>query len=174
MVVYMGESTKHPFKPLGGRLKALRQRRHESLAEVSGAIEIDIDALQRIEDGAELPNEETLLLLMTHFGLKEEEAQKLWKLAGYDKDRTTQEYLEQKPYVMVAPIDNRIIYTDTVHVAVNNYGVIINFMQGMGPNGQPVAVSRLGMSREHAESLLQVLRATLDQSNKTPKSLPAP
>jgi hypothetical protein len=78
---------------------------------------------------------------------------------------------------MITPIDNRIIYTDTVHVMVNNYGVVMNFMQTSGSNNQPVTVSRIGMSREHAESVLQVLKRTLTESENAPsepKRLDAP
>ena len=55
-----------------------------------------------------------------------------------------------------------------VHVMVNNYGVIMNFMQGAGPNNQPLAVARIGMSREHAKSVLEVLQKTLDQADEPP------
>ncbi len=72
---------------------------------------------------------------------------------------------------MVLPADARIVYTDMVHVMVNNYGVIMNFMQTAGPGSQPLAVSRIGMSREHAQSVLEVLQKTLALHN--PKKLPS-
>jgi hypothetical protein len=58
---------------------------------------------------------------------------------------------------------------------VNNYGVVMNFMQGGGPNMQPLAVARVGMSKEHAKSVLDVLKQTLSQSEQGPtlqKALP--
>jgi hypothetical protein len=60
-----------------------------------------------------------------------------------------------------------------IQVMVNNYGVIINFMQGAGPGSQPMAVSRVGMSKEHARSVLEVLQKTLEQADNppTPKRL---
>jgi hypothetical protein len=63
-----------------------------------------------------------------------------------------------------------------IQVMVNNYGVIINFMQGAGPANQPLAVSRVGMSKEHARSVLEVLQKTLDQAENpaTPKQLQGP
>lgn len=159
------------FKSLGNHLKNLRQKRQESLAEVSGAVEIDIDTLAQIEQGISRPSEDILLLLISHFGAKEDEATKLWELAGFDQSKVpasnmaNDENGDVRPMVMVMPVDARIVYTDMVHVMVNNYGVVMNFMQGAGPGNQPLAVARVGMSREHAESVLAVLQQTLQQAN---------
>lgn len=176
-----GNNPDNQYKSLGIHLKHLRQKRQESLAEVSGAVEIDIDMLSKIEQGKALPSEDILLLLISHFGAKEDEATKLWEQAGYEQEKVPATNMinddsgQAKPMVMVMPTDARIVYTDMVHVMVNNYGVVMNFMQGAGPNNQPLAVARIGMSREHAESVLSVLQQTLAQSseNAEPKSLPA-
>jgi hypothetical protein len=65
---------------------------------------------------------------------------------------------------MVLPGDVRIVYTDMLHVSVNDYGVVMNFLQGSGPKNPPLAIARVGMSREHAKSVLEVLQKTLAQS----------
>lgn len=156
----------------------MRLKRRESLAEVSGAVEIDIDELTNIEQGIKRPSEDILLLLISHFGAKEDEATKLWEQAGYSQNNIPSNHMTNddqgntKPAVMVMPMDARIVYTDMVHVMVNNYGVVMNFMQGAGPNDQPLAVARIGMSKEHAQSVLEVLQKTLSQHNQ--KSLPSP
>ena len=168
-----------PYQALGRRLKVLRERASESLPELSGALEIDIETLSQIEKGITRPSEETLLLLVTHFGVKEDEASKLWEVAGYLPDKlpvsngANDEGL--KPMLMVMP-DSRIVYTDTVHVMVNNYGVVMNFMQSGGADNQPMAVARVGMSREHAKSVLELLQKTLSQKihDVSSKKLPAP
>ncbi len=162
----MSPKSNQPHQPLGNKLKSLREKVRESLAEVSGALEIDIDLLEKIEHGEQLPSEDVLMLLISHFSMKDEDATKLWELAGYDKATTTPSSVElfgDKSSVMVMPTDARIVYTDMVHVMVNNYGVVMNFMQGAGPNNQPLAVARVGMSHEHAKSVLEVLRQTLEQ-----------
>lgn len=149
----------------------MREKLQESVAEVSGAVEIDSTELAAFEQGADRPSEDILLLLISHFGVKEEEAGQLWKLAGYDKEDFIIDANQDgdKPPVFVMPGDARIAYTDMVHIMVNNYGVVMNFMQGPGPNNQPMIVSRIGMSREHAQSMLELLQRTL---NTSPKSLP--
>ena len=168
----------YPYLVLGRRLKRLRERRRETLAEVSGAVEIDILQLEAIETGKRLPSEDILLLLINHFSIKDSEATKLWELAGYDQPEAdtllpspADDPQMMKQALIVMPVDNRIVYTDTVHVMVNNYGVVMNFMQGGGSASQPLSVARIGMSKEHAKSVLELLRRTLAQSE--PKSIPS-
>jgi len=170
----------NPYKTLGARLKRMRLGHKESLAEVSGAVEIEIDSLSQMELGQNRPSQDILLLLISHFALKEDEAVKLWKMAGYkdndlpgfENQGTLADPIVGQPMMVVMPLDTRIIYTDMVHANVNNYGVVLSFMQNTGQGNQPLAVSRLGMSREHAKSLMEVLQRTLSQSE--PKILPAP
>lgn len=172
----MTEGNKQPFYPLGTQLRKLREKRKETLAEVSGAVEIEPDALNAIEEGAERPAEDILLLLISHFAAKEDVATKLWELAGFDQDELPTQNMvnnsrgQAQNGAVVMASDAPIVYTDMVHVMVNNYGVIMNFMQTAGTGNQPLAVSRVGMSREHAQSVLEVLQKTLSlQQNTTPK-----
>lgn len=171
-----------PYKTLGARLRGMRESIRESLAEVAGSVEIDITDLTAIEQGTTRPAEDILLLLISHFAIKEDDATKLWELAGYEQSDTGTISMSAdgmgavKNSVMVMPVDARITYTDMAHVIVNEHGVVINFMQTGGPNNQPLVVSRLGMSREHAKSVLDILEKTMAQqeAGSTPKSLPAP
>lgn len=170
------KSSNKPFKTLGHQLKNIREKRQESLAEVSGAVEIDLDMLSTYEEGIERPGEDILLLLISHFATKEDVATKLWELAGYDHDELPVKNVvndsrgQAQNGVIVLPGDARIVYTDMVHVMVNNYGVVMNFLQTAGTNNQPLAVARIGMSKEHAQSVLEVLQKTL--ALNVPKTLP--
>lgn len=179
----MGESQSKPFKSFGEVLKKLRSKASKTPAEVSGAVEIDESRLKAFENGEQRPSEDILLLLIQHFQLKDEQADELWKLAGYNGDPQAEHFFindeqgnPQQVTVSVTPHDARIVYTDMIQVMVNNYGVIINFLQGAGPSNQPLAVSRVGMSKEHARSVLEVLKKTLDQADNPPppKQLKAP
>lgn len=158
---------------LGKRLRVMREKLRETLAEVSGAVEIEIDTLANIEHDVEKPSEDILLLLISHFNVKEEDAKKLWELAEYEPlDSKKDSDLVKSAGITVLPADARIIYTDIAHAVANQNGLVINFMQESGLGGQPLIVSRLGMSKEHARSLIEALKKTLDQSE--PKALPAP
>jgi len=155
-------------------------RLQESVAEVSGAVEIDTGKLASFEEGLNRPSEDILELLITHFSLKEAEAAKLWKLAGYDdpkndNDRDDDMHIAPQP-VMLLPFDARIIYTDTMNVVIDKHGVVINFMQGAGLNGQAMPAARVGMSLEYAKKVADTLQATIRTATepKTQKNLPAP
>ena len=164
----MDDSKAQPtYKPLGRKLKELRSRSNESLAEASGAVEIDVRELAAIELGQNRPSEEVLLLLISHFGAKDEEAVKLWEMAGYGMEKIPAAHLSSVELQQLEPAakaEQQILFTDVVDVMVNNYGVVMNFMQGGAPNSSPASIARVGMSREHAKSVLQILQATLSQT----------
>ena len=163
------------YKQLGRKLKELRARANETLAEASGAVEIDVRELAAIELGQARPSEEVLLLLISHFGAKDEDAVKLWEMAGYGMDKIPVAHLsssEQAAHEPVAKSEKRILFTDVVDVVVNNYGVVMNFMQNNGSSASPVPVARVGMSREHAKSVLKILQITLSQTEKNVSTAP--
>src|ERR1700748_2828432 len=80
-----------PYETLGSQLRHLRERNRESMAEVSGAVEIDETELSKIEAGAERPSEDILLLLISHFAVEDDKAAELWQLAGYDRQEDERE-----------------------------------------------------------------------------------
>lgn len=165
-----------PYKLFGEVLKRLRSDASKTSAEVSGAVEIDETVLNKYESGEDRPTEDILMLLIAHFQLKDDQAKRLWELAGYRGSPDSEQYFMnddsgdvQQITVGVTPQDARIVYTDMIQVMVNKYGVILNFMQGAGVGNQPLAVSRVGMSKEHAKSVLEVLKKTLDQAENPPQ-----
>ncbi|HSW99116.1 MAG TPA: helix-turn-helix transcriptional regulator [Candidatus Saccharimonadales bacterium] len=167
------DAQKIPFKTLGEKLKTIRQKLHESVAEVSGAVEIEEQQLSKIEQGHERPSEDILLLLINHFGMQDDDAAKLWQLAGYDQphdhDHGPAPNEANRTMVMIMAVDPRVIYSDGAQVTANNVGVVLNFSQNNGGQ-QPLTTARIGMSREQAYSLLKTLEHTLEQSK--PRQLP--
>lgn len=170
-----------PFKTLGNHLKYLREHLSESIDEVSGAVEIDVETLDRIEQGVERPSEEILMLLISHFNMHDGEAVQLWELAGYDRRATVEvgaslhdEVQSGKPLVMLLALDIRTQYTDGVSVDVNQAGVVMTFTQA-GGQSLPQPVSRVGMSLQQAEAVSTVLqKALLRARYERLKGLPAP
>ena len=171
-------SEEQPFKVLGEKLKTIRQKLHESVAEVSGAVEIDEQSLQRIEQGKERPTEDILMLLINHFGMQDDDAATLWQLAGYEEPGSRDEHdhnhergqeSQSRTMVMIMAVDPRVIYTDGAQVTANSNGVIMGFSQGVGtPNA--ITTAKVGMSREQAYKLLNTLEQTLKASE--PRQLP--
>lgn len=159
-----------PFKKLGDRLKTIRQKLHESVSEVSGAVEIDELKLQRIEQGVERPSEDILMLLISHFGMHDDEAAGLWQLAGYDQPRHDDHHSDDngKATILVMAVDPRVIYSDGVQIDASKNGVVISFSQNNGSQGT-LTTAKIGMSREQASSVIQALQHALEGSQ--PKRL---
>ena len=170
------DKTNQPFASLGERLKDLRKRSKETVAEAAGAVEIGEDDLRKIEQGVERPSEEILMLLISHFGMKEDEAVRLWEMAGYDAsdDEPQESHTVTKTITMAIAMDPRVMYSDSVHVAGNKHGVVLSFMQPGGGDLPQLPISRIGMSHTQAKELTKLLRDTLyllEQHNQ-PKGLP--
>ncbi len=170
----MDKKQHEPFKQLGERLKRIRQKLHESVAEVSGAVEIDEPTLQRIEQGWERPSEDILMLLISHFGMHDDEATGLWRLAGYNQahsheSSSADDISAARTAILVMAPDPRVIYSDGVQVHATNSGVVIAFSQNSGvPNS--FVTTRVGMSREQAQAVAQALQEALVRT--TPRQLP--
>lgn len=164
-----------PYKLLGGQLKYLRQNRAESIEEVSDAVEIATETLKQIEDGIERPPEDILMLMINHFGMKDDEAVHLWDLAGYNKHNQPKESIEEDiqkrtVFIMMA-IDNRILYSDSVHITANLNGIVLNFAQAsIDQNGQPQSIARVGMSYEQAQIVTNLLQQTIINRNNAKKN----
>jgi DNA-binding XRE family transcriptional regulator len=173
-----------PYKALGDRLKFLREQWQQTLREVSLTLEIEQSTLEAIEDGKALPNHEVLDMLISHFLLTDDQADDLRELADMGQDKSSDfpipvglEDMLTKQLIMYLPVDNKVVYTDAMHANVNDHGVILQFMQQLPNTSQPAVVSRVGMSREHAEKVIEVLRQTLNQhdlSKKSKRTLQAP
>ena len=50
-----------------------------------------------------------------------------------------------------------IMYTDNIFMSTNEFGVVLDVMQRLGPSNKMRIVSRIGMSRAHAKKFLQEL-----------------
>lgn len=182
-MVGMGNTPQQkPYQTLGKHLRYLREQHSESLAEVSGAVEIDEKLLERIEAGQERPAEDILLLLISHFDMQDQEAVQLWELAGYDGDGPVSSQAEellqdisngQKPVVVLLGIDGRTMYTDSVSIDADKAGIVMNFGQ-LNNKKQQQTVAKLGMSYEQAQEVLKQLQYALlrGQFERDPKSLP--
>lgn len=171
-----------PFITLGKHLKFVREQLRRSLAEVSGAVEIEELTLERIEAGLERPAEDILLLLISHLGVQDQEAVQLWELADYDGEVPEQIRPDptngllspgNKSIVMLMALDMRTVYSDGLDINYNQAGITLNFTQTSGqPQAMPVA--RIGMSYDQAARVLQNLQQALLKATylRGPKALP--
>ena len=172
----MSEST--PFTSLGKHLRYVREQSQESLAEVSGAVEIEEQTLARIEAGEERPTEDILLLLISHFGVQDQEAVHLWELADYsgelpDQLRADIDVPANAKVVMLLAMDMRTMYSDGLDITSGPAGLTLNFTQ-VNAKQQPNPVARVGMSYEQAQLVLTQLGKALltARYNKGLRGLP--
>lgn len=171
------EKGKSPFVKLGQKLRAFRYGAKESLHEVSGAVELEADIVESYENGERRPSEDVLSLLLSHYGVSDDEADEIWDLAGYGEASSHQISEIDSPMptgnVVVIPIDGRIVYSDSANISINKHGVVMTFMQNslMGP--QQVPAARVGMSLEHAKEIHAILGKTISEATaREPKKLP--
>ena len=149
------------YEKFGKVLHSLRRKYHTTTKELCGALEINEDYLNRLELGLERPSEDLVELMISHFALDDSLADNLWVLAGYPLEKLDDVTVQ----IAQMPLSElKISYTDMVHISVNNFGVVLNFMQNVSPNNQPFVVSRLGMSKEHAKSVADLIYRTLEAS----------
>jgi hypothetical protein len=168
-----------PFVTLGKHLQSVREQASRSLAEVSGAVEIDEKQLKLIEAGQKRPEEDVMLLLISYFNVADQEALHLWELARYDTklsdhlelsestdgDKTAISELMTKPMVMLLTMDVRTMYSDGVEITCNEAGVTLNFTQitnqvkGNRPNN--LSIAKVGMSYNQAEKVFKTLELAL-------------
>lgn len=179
---------KKPFASLGSHLRTVREQSKRSLAEVSGAVEIDQRQLELIESGQQRPEEEVMLLLISYFDVQDQEALHLWELADYDSDLNDHLQFDRlddgiefndsstaKPMIMLLALDVRTLYSDGLDVKIDPAGVTLQFTQAVANQAQPVPVARLGMSHGQAELVMKTLqRALLQAKFGGTKQLPPP
>ena len=167
-----------PYKNLGQEIRKIRTAQKRTVLDVSSAVELNPTSLSRIESGQIRPTQETINLLINHFDLAEDDANRLWQLAGYEQQlslgtdiSSTEPQLDNyidsilgnsSKQIVMAVNDQRIVYTDVIHVRVNNHGVVVSFLQGAG-DSQPSLINRFGMSLEHARSLVRELGQAIER-----------
>lgn len=54
-----------------------------------------------------------------------------------------------------------VLYADFVYMKSNEHGVVLDFAQQIGPSNQYNVVTRIGISKEHARSLIDHLEGLL-------------
>jgi len=63
--------------------------------------------------------------------------------------------------IKLDPNKTPILYTDSIFISSNKLGLVLNVAQSMGPIPQQNIVARIGMSKQHAQELLEVLNKHL-------------
>lgn len=78
-----------------------------------------------------------------------------------------QENLPSGSVKISVPSEVKILYSDSVIIRANKFGLVLDFAQQVAPRQQNI-VARIGMSREHAQAFAQVLVGQLEKDRKKP------
>lgn len=170
---------KKNFSEFGQKLKSLRIKKGSSITMVAKVIGINRTHLSKLENGHERPSMQVLNNLINHFSLLREEALELANLAGYTGQgmivtepelkregvnpmKNNSDSVQSTRAVQVTIKDNTpVLYTDSIFISKNHFGMILDFAQSMGPTNKQIVVARVGLSIEHAKALLGVLTKKL-------------
>ncbi len=169
-----------PYRDLGLHLQLLRSKHNRTINEVCGAVEIDSKLLNKIESGVERPAEDLLEQLINHYQMEDQDALRLWSLAGYDTNDLLVENVDPlltdiipKNIVMLLALEQRTLYSDSLDIHYDANGLVLNFKQVAG-QPQAMSVAKLGMSYEQANKVYETLHRVLLRHKylNGPKALP--
>lgn len=160
---------------IGTRLAHFRKQLGETIDDVSAAVEVETGDLVAYESGSEVPSSEMLAMLLAHYKVEPDKAAEIFTNAGYgtnvieeglvimSADESSNDE-EKREIRITVPADVKVNYTDMVQVMTNQYGVVINFLQ-LAPGNNAQVVSRIGMSKEHTKSLVELLSKNLERDS---------
>jgi hypothetical protein len=55
------------------------------------------------------------------------------------------------------PVRTPVLYADSVSIKSSETGVVMDFMQQVGPTNQYVVIARIGVSKDHAKLIIDNL-----------------
>jgi len=166
---------------LGSELRKLRKAASESLAVTAKAVDIDRSHLNKIELGAYKPSLEILNSLLAHFSVEGNKASQLRLMVtepqverlvvGSEEEKDHKDMQTPVPakkpdvQVMFNPGQTPVLYTDSVFVTSNEFGLVLDVAQNI-PGNQQNIVARFGMSFDHAKKLVQVMHNHLEKNER--------
>ena len=170
------------FEGFATKMRLYRQRKNESITQVGQAVGIDRTHLSKLENGHERPSKQVLLRLIRHYSLSISEASELWNLAGYptglvafeeeitekevrnNMDNKQQQNISGETGMKITvPENSSVLYADAVFVTRTKYGIVFDFAQGVVTTNEKRVVSRIGMSVEHAQDLVNAIQQNINQ-----------
>lgn len=82
-----------------------------------------------------------------------------------------EEQQQQNTNINLDPIRTPVLYADAVSIKSNESGIVLDFLQQVGPTNQYTVVSRIGISKDHAKTLNEHLEASIRaQGERTTRS----
>lgn len=179
------------YQDFGRKIQLYRTDKGENVTETAKTLDLNRTYLSKVENGHIKPSKRLIDKMGSYYGLNDKQIEELYKLAGHggkqniitetqDKevkimDQTPQGTPQEEGAVEVSvPVDMPVLYSNAVFVTTDDYGVILDFAARLGSTGKHNVISRIGMSTQHAEVLLKVLKNNLeDHKSKKMRKLVA-
>ncbi len=164
------------LKTFGNKIRAYRKKNGETITQAANTMGIGRSYLSKLEHSHEQPSQKVLSDLISHYSLSRVEAIRLSSLAGYEGGvvaanpiqrkevfkMTKKQIPEKKDFKEVKVPDNiQVLYSDSVFVTSSQWGIVFDFAQNVGPTNRQNVVARIGMSKEHARALMNVIQKRL-------------
>lgn len=142
------------MKNLGVFLKQKRESLGLSIRQLSKNTKIDFSLISKFESNNRKPSIRNLERIKKGLGLNENEYFLMLQLGGYSRGGDTHKMedrnsLKQNQIEVKMP-ESPVLYTDSVLMAVTEFGIVFDFAQREGATNKHNVVARLGMSKEHA------------------------
>lgn len=169
------------YSSFGKKIKSFRNKKRESLTQTAKNLQITKSYLSKIENGHIKPNKGMIDKLASYFSLQPILKTELLQLSGFNpegivvklEENNRKEVLSRvdqnvggKEAEIVIPSNIPVLYTDSIFVTKNEFGIVLDFAQRLGPTAKHTVVARLGMSEKHAKALLDVLNSKLNDKLK--------
>jgi transcriptional regulator with XRE-family HTH domain len=166
----------------GEEIRQIRKNQGKTLAQVANALGIDRSHLTKVELGQDRPSEKLFMSLIAHFSVERVTALRLWSLAGFTGEFVTGEsniggkekgamdspMIQPQPQtanVNMDPANKPTLYTDSIFVNANDFGVVVDFGRRVGPE-QHFIVTSVGMSYDHAKKLIEILNDQIEKNER--------
>ncbi|MDO8639201.1 MAG: DUF3467 domain-containing protein [Candidatus Daviesbacteria bacterium] len=170
------------FKDFGNKIREFRKNKEESLLRVSSSLGIDKTYLSKLENGHLKPSKKILERISNYYSLSEEKMIILYDFAGYgeeekqfrqNEDEREVIKMDESPSSVITkgkegaveigvPNNVQVLYSNAVFITSDDFGVVLDFAQRLGSTSNHNVVSRIGMSFDHAENFLKVLKENID------------
>lgn len=166
---------------IGDQVRSFRLRSKMNMAELARKVGTNRSYIYKLEQNELNPSKERIEKIAEVLQLNQEELIHLLDLTKNISGQTIENRRGVKS-TMEANVESKnigqinvpgtlqVLYTDSAFVTSRPFGITIDFAQFVGPTQQQNVVSRIGMSVDHAEVLINVLKKKISEAKLLTRS----
>lgn len=164
---------------LAKQIRQLRLSSDLTLEQLAEKVNVHWTFLSKIEKGTRKPNVKLIKSLAKVFSLDEQEyqtlihqlSQDLRKGVNYKMEDENAANQNQKVLNLNVPQSLAVLYSDSAVVNSNAHGIVLSFAQILGNTNTHNVVARVGISLQHAKSLLKALSKEVTNAEKIERQI---